>query len=119
VTALPDPAWPVLLLALTQLVDAGLCVRPVGFVTRCYEAVKWPRRLWWMMPPIKLAAACGLLLGIWIPYLGALTCIALVAYFLVAITMHVRARDFGWNLFVNALGMLAFCSAVGVACFLA
>ena len=35
------------------------------------------------------------MLGIWMLYLGALTCIALVAYFLVAITMHFRARDFG------------------------
>ncbi len=27
-------------------------------------------------------------------------------YFVVAITMHVRARDFGRNLFANATGML-------------
>jgi hypothetical protein len=75
VIALPDPTWPVLLLAATELVDAGLCVRPVGFGARCYEAVK--------------------------------------------ITMQVRARDFGQNLFMSAMGMHAFCSAVGVACFLA
>ena len=40
-----------------------------------------------------------------------MTCWALIAYFLVAIGMHVRARDFGRNLFVNATGMLVICVA--------
>jgi hypothetical protein len=42
----------------------------------------------------------------------------LVAYFLFAIGMHVRARDVGRNLFVNATGMLVLCLATGVFCFL-
>jgi hypothetical protein len=114
----PDPVWPVVLLALTQLVDAALCLQPVPFIAQCFEVVGWPRRLWWLMPPIKVAAACGLIIGIWVPYLGAITCVALVLYFLTAIALHIRARDFGRNLFINASGMLAFCAVVGVACFL-
>ncbi len=51
------------------------------------------------------------------PYLGAVTCAALVAYFLVAIAMHVRARDLGRNLFVNATGMLGISAGVGAFCF--
>ena len=35
----------------------------------------------------------------------------LVAYFLIAVTMHILARDVSRNLFVNALGMLAPCVA--------
>ena len=57
--------------------------------------------------------------GLWIPVLGLLTNIALVAYFLLAIGAHVRARDFGRNLFVNATGMLVICVAVLLFCFLA
>jgi hypothetical protein len=38
--------------------------------------------------------------------LALVTCAALVAYFVVAIAMHVRAGDYGRNLFVNAIGML-------------
>jgi hypothetical protein len=34
-----------------------------------------------------------------------------VGYFLAAITMHLRARDLGRNLFVNAIGMLVLCTA--------
>jgi len=114
----PHPVWPVLLLALVQVVDGVLCIRPASFVAECYDAVHWPRRLWWLMPPLKLAAAVGLIAGIWVPYLGAMTTVALVAYFVVAITMHIRARDIGRRLFVNATGMLVLCVAVGVFSFL-
>jgi hypothetical protein len=104
--ALPDPVWPVVLLALVSLGDGLLCIRPVAFIAKCFEDVGWPRRWWWVMAPIKFAAAAGLIAGIWVPYLGAVTTVALVLYFVVAIGMHVRARDFGRNLFVNAIGML-------------
>jgi hypothetical protein len=43
-----------------------------------------------------------------------LTSAALLAYFLIAIAMHLRARDLGRNLFVNASGMLVLCVATGV-----
>lgn len=114
-SAFPDPVWPVLALAAIQFVDAILCIKPVAFVAACFDDVDWPRRLWWTVPPVKFAAAAGLVAGIWIPYLAAVTSVCLVAYFVVAIGMHVRARDFGRNLFLNATGMLLVC--VGVTLF--
>ena len=115
---LPDPVWPVVVLAAIQFVDGILSRRPVAFVAKCFDDVGFPREWWWIFTPIKFAAAAGLVAGIWIPYLGAITTIALVLYFLVAIGMHVRARDFGRNLFVNAVGMLVICVATLVWCFL-
>jgi hypothetical protein len=115
---LPDPLWPVVALAAIQLVDGLLCIKPVGFVARCFEDVNFPRRFWWLMAPIKFAATAGLIAGIWIPYLGALTTAALILYFLVAIAMHITARDVGRNLFLNATGMLGICLATGLFCFL-
>ena len=106
-----NPIWPVIVLAIIQVVDGILCIRPVSFIAQCFEDVRWPRRYWWMMPPIKFAAAAGLIAGIWIPVLGLLTTVCLIAYFVVAISMHIRARDFGRNLFVNATGMLVLCVA--------
>lgn len=117
-TALPAPLWPMVLLAFIQVVDGLLCIRPEQFIADCFDAVGWPRRFWWLMPVIKFAAAAGLLAGLLIPYLGAVSCGALVLYFLVAIAMHIRARDFGRNLFVNATGMLLLCTATGIFCFL-
>lgn len=117
-TLLPDPIWPVVVLALISLIDGVLCIKPVGFIARCFDDVRWPRRYWWMMTPIKFAAAAGLIAGIWIPGLAALTTACLVIYFVVAIAMHIRARDFGRNLFANASGMLVICVATGLFCFI-
>ena len=117
-TLLPDPVWPVIVLAAVSLVDGILCLKPVAFIAQCFDDVKLPRRYWWLMPPVKFAAAAGLVSGIWIPVLGLVTTVCLVAYFVVAIKFHVRARDFGRNLFVNATGMLALCVATLVWCFL-
>ncbi|MFC4554985.1 DoxX family protein [Georgenia faecalis] len=116
-SALPDPVWPVLVLALIQVVDGILCLRPVAFIARCFEDVHFPRRYWWVMAPLKFAAAAGLIAGIWIPYLGVITCLALVLYFLLAISGHLRARDFGRNLFLNATGMLVICILTPLASF--
>jgi DoxX-like family len=107
-----EPWWPLAGLASIQLVDAALCRAPVAFVRDCLVDVRFPRRYWPVLTPLKLLAAAGLLLGIWLPPLAMLTSAALVAYFVVAIAMHVRARDFGRNLFVNAAGMLVLCVAV-------
>ncbi|MGH1562982.1 DoxX family protein [Mumia sp. DW29H23] len=110
---LPDPVWPVVVLAVIQLADAVFCLKPLPFVRECLTDVRFPRRWWPVLTPLKLAAAAGLVAGIWVPYLGLVTTLALVAYFVAAIAAHLRARDLGRNLFVNATGMLVIC--VGVA----
>lgn len=56
-------------------------------------------------------------LGLWVPYLAALTIVALIAFFLVAISAHIRAHDFGRYLFINATGMLLLCVATAIYCF--
>ena len=98
-------------LAVVQLVDAALCRRPVAFVADCLRDVGFPERYWPVLTPLKIAAAGGLLVGIWVPWLAVTTTVALVAYFVVAIAMHLRARDLGRNLFLNATGMLLLCLA--------
>lgn len=106
-----DPWWPLAVLAAIQVGDAAMCWKPVAFIRGCLLDVGFPRRFWRLLPPLKLAAAAGLVLGIWLEPLAVLTSAALVGYFVVAIAMHIRARDFGRNLFLNASGMLALCTA--------
>jgi len=115
---IPDPWWPVLVLAAICAVDAVMCLRPVRFIAECFEAVRFPRRWWWVMPPIKAAAAAGLVAGVWLPWLGLLTTCCLVLYFVLAIGAHLRARAHGPTLYVNATGMLLLSVAVLVWCFL-
>ncbi|TAM65056.1 DoxX family protein [Mycobacterium sp.] len=103
--------WPLAALAVIQLADAALCWKPVGFIRDCLVDVRFPRRFWRVLPVLKVASAAGLIIGIWFPPLALVTGVALVGYFIIAITMHVTTRDFGRNLFVNATGMLALCAA--------
>ncbi|GEK80727.1 DoxX family protein [Agrococcus baldri] len=109
---LPDPVWPVVVLAATTLGDAAISWKPVAFIAQCWEDVRVPRRHWRLLAWLKIAAGAGLIAGLWIPVLGLVTTVCLVAYFIGAITFHIRARDFGRNLFVNATGMLIICIAV-------
>ena len=115
---LPDPVWPVILLALVSFGDGLMCIRPLPFIAKCFEDVGWPREYWWIMPPIKFAAALGLVAGIWIPVLGLVTASALVVYFVIAIGMHIRARDIGQTLFLNATSMLLLSAGTLVYSFL-
>jgi hypothetical protein len=97
---LPDPIWPVVVLAAIQVADGVMCLRPVAFVAQCLTNVRFPRRYWVVLSPVKFAAALGLLAGIWVPFLGLLTAVALVG-----------------DLFVNASGMLLLCLVTLVFCF--
>jgi hypothetical protein len=108
---LADPWWPVVVLALVQVVDAILCFQPVRFVEQCLDDAGCPL---WVRPwlsPVKAAAGGGLIAGLWISYLGTLTCIAVALYFAMAIGMHLKAHDIGRNLF-NATGIMATSIAV-------
>lgn len=114
----PDPLWPVIVLAAISAFDAVISWKPVKFIADCLDGVRFPRRWWKFLPITKTAAALGLVAGIWLPWLGLVTTACLIAYFVVAISMHIRARDIGRNLFVNASGMLVICVAVLVFSFL-
>jgi uncharacterized membrane protein YjjP (DUF1212 family) len=107
-----QPWWPLAGLAAIQFGDAVMCLKPVGFVRTCLINVRFPRRYWRLLPVLKAAAAAGLIAGIWAEALAVITAAALVAYFIIAIGLHIRARDFGRDLFVNAAGMLVLCTFV-------
>lgn len=114
---LPIYTWPIVVLAIVLLGDAALCIKPAAFIRNCLRDVGFPEHLWWILPIIKASASLGLLVGIRVRYLAGVTTLALVAYFVVAIGLHVRSRDWGRNLFVNATGMLSVCVSVGYFCF--
>lgn len=108
------PWWPLAGLAVIQLGDAVMCIKPAEFIRDCLQDVGFPRRFWPFLPILKTLAAAGLVAGIWFTPLAVVTSAALVCYFLIAISQHIRARDLGRNLFLNATGMLLLSTATFV-----
>jgi hypothetical protein len=94
-------------LAAFQFADAAFSVKPLWFVERCLDDVRFPRRHWRVFTPIKAAAGVGLLAGLWIPHVGAVTAACLVVYFVLAVAAHVRVRDVGRNLASATLLLIA------------
>jgi DoxX-like family len=104
---IPEPAWPAPVLAAVQLADAVFCAIPLRFVTQCLDDVHLPARYRPLLAPLKLAAAVGLVAGLWVNHLGAVTAASVAAYFVLAVAAHVRVGDVGRNMF-NASVLLAF-----------
>ena len=57
------------------------------------DHLSFPERFRFVFPIIKSSSAAGLLIGLRWPRLGRLTAAALVAYFVVALGFHRRAKD--------------------------
>lgn len=76
-----------------QLGDAVACAIPLDYIRRDLDNIGCPEPVRRALPPIKGAAAIGLLVGLRRPRVGRITATALAAYFLVAIGFHVRAKD--------------------------
>lgn len=96
-----------------QVVDAIACIGPIRPIRASLERVRCPPTVRRLIPFVKLDSAIGLTVGLWVPILGALTVVALVAYFVVAIGFHVRVRDSVVNT-LPAVVVLAFVVMVGV-----
>ncbi|WP_432790637.1 DoxX family protein [Brevibacterium sp. K11IcPPYGO002] len=115
---LPDPVWPVVVLAVIVAGDGLLTFRPPRAIAACLDGVGFPREWWWVLAAVKFLAAAGLVAGIWIPRFGAAAAAGLIAYFLCAAAAHLRARYVGRDFWLNCLGMLTVCLAVCIVCFL-
>ncbi|BAX97964.1 hypothetical protein MSTE_02655 [Mycobacteroides stephanolepidis] len=91
-------------------IDSGLCVRPVPYVAKCLDDVRYPQENRWIFAPIKAASAIGLLGGIRFPGLAKLTLVMLTIYFGLAVGAHLRVRDLG----VNAMSASTLFATYGV-----
>ncbi|HJE78216.1 MAG TPA: DoxX family protein, partial [Brevibacterium epidermidis] len=66
-TLLPEPVWPVIVLAVIVFGDGLLTFRPPRAIAACLDGVGFPREWWWVIAVVKFLAAAGLVTGIWIP----------------------------------------------------
>jgi hypothetical protein len=117
VNHLPDPVWPVVVLAAAVFSDVVLSLRPPAFIRDCLDGVRFPREWWWVLIVVKALAVAGLLVGIRTPGIALAATTGVVVYFLVAAVAHVRARFLTQAFWLNCLGMLALSVAVLVVSF--
>ena len=83
----------VLSLAAVQLGDAAFNVVATEWVRDDLDRLRVPQELRHVFPVIKTVSAVGLVGGLRWPQLGRVTSAALVAYFVLALGAHRRARD--------------------------
>jgi DoxX-like family len=76
-------------LAVSAVADAI----PLPFIAGVLDTIDFPPRYRWIFPPIKAAAAIGLLSVRWAPWLARLTTAMLTLYFVLAVAFHGKARD--------------------------
>ena len=90
-----------------QLLDAAFTAVPNQWVRDDLARLGFPLRFRTVLPTIKAASAAGLFVGLRWPRLGRLTAYLLVAYFVIALGFHARAKD---NVirYLPAAGMLGW-----------
>lgn len=109
---LPEPWWLTALLAAVVLGDAVMSIRPPAFIRDCLNGVGFPREWWWTLLVIKLLAATGLVVGLWVPGIAFAANVGVVCYFVAAAYSHIRVRFTGSEFWINCLGMLALSTIV-------
>ncbi|WP_447004020.1 DoxX family protein [Saccharothrix isguenensis] len=106
----------VVLIVLTIVANAGMAVADfleADFVLANSAAVDVPRHWLPALGALKAAGAAGLLLGLLgVPVVGVAAATGLVAFFVGAIVVHVRARAFRTMTFPAAYLVLAVASLV-------
>lgn len=85
---------PLAILLIVFLVGDGVAgAIPIKYIKDDLARLNVPDQIQRLVPVCKFAAAAGLIVGLWVPVIGLLTCGALIAYFVVAFGYHQRAHD--------------------------
>lgn len=79
----------------------------VGPHVELLNSAKVPREWYWWLALLDLAGAAGLVLGIWVPWIGLAAAVGVTLYFVGAAVMHVREGDSKGLPAVAALAILA------------
>lgn len=101
------------LLAAAQAGDAVACAIPLAPITKALDDVGLDPRLRPVLPVVKAASAVGLASVYRFPALARVTTLMLTVYFVLAVTFHVKSKDWSPGL-VAAASFLALFGAMTV-----
>lgn len=100
-------------LALFEAADAVACGLQIPPIRKALDDVNCPPAVRPVLPVVKGAAVIGLLAVHRFPALARLTTLMLTIYFALAVTFHIRARDWSPGL-LAASSFLGLCAAMTV-----
>jgi len=85
--------WLAIILIVIMAGDAVGCAIPIQYIKDDLDRLGCSPTLQRIIPVVKFLAVAGLVIGLWVPWLGALACIGMLLYFIVAFGFHARAKD--------------------------
>ena len=94
--------------------DAIACAIPIPYIKTDLERLGCTPKEMKIIPAVKTLAVAGLIIGLWVPWLGALAAIGMLIYFGFAFVYHYRAND----PVLKYLPAIAFATFVGATLFL-
>lgn len=109
--------WLAIILIVFQSLDGIACAIPIQYIKNDLDRINCPEQLQKILPFIKFASVIGLIIGLFIALIGAITCAALVVYFVVALDFHRRAKD-SVDKYVGATLVGTFAGVVGLVSYL-
>jgi len=101
-------------LAIALIVVLGLdtvaCLGPIPYIRADFERLRVTPTEMKLIPVAKALAVLGLLVGLWMPWVGVLACIGMLIYFGFAFWYHDRVGD-PFAKYLPAIGFAGFVAA--------
>ncbi len=97
--------------------DAAAGAVPIAYIKDDLDRLNVSEQTQRLIPLLKFAAVAGLVIGLWVPVLGLITCVALLGYFVAALWVHKREND-PLVKYLPAVGFFAFIAVVGALSYL-
>lgn len=85
--------WLAIILIVFQFGDGVAAAIPIPYIKNDLDRLGCSEQLQRLIPVAKFASVTGLIIGLFVPLVGALACLSLVVYFIVALDFHRRAND--------------------------
>lgn len=109
--------WLAVVLIVVLGADAIACIGPIPYIRNDLERLGCSETVIRTIPIVKIAAVVGLVIGLWVPWIGALAAAGMLVYFVFALDYHRRAKD-SIDKYLPAVGFMALIAVVMIVSYL-
>ena len=91
--------------------DALACIGPIPYIRKDLERLGCTENIIRAIPVVKFLAVAGLIVGLWVPWIGVAAAVGMLVYFGFAFAYHQRAND-SFDAYIPAVLFTAFFAVV-------